>query len=78
MTQATGTTVKIGVLNTAREIEISVADADTFIADLEAALAGGRRVWWVTEADGRRHGFVLDKITHVDIEAERNRTIGFG
>ncbi len=78
MSQPTGITVKIGVLNSAREIEVSVADVDALIADLEAAIGGDRRIWWVTEPDGRRHGFVIDKITHLDIESERNRTIGFG
>lgn len=78
MTQPTGITVKIGVLNAAREIELSVADVESFVANLESALVGEHRIWWVTESDGRRHGFIVDKITHVDIEAERNRTIGFG
>lgn len=78
MTQPSGITVKIGVLNAAREIELSITDVEAFVADFEAAFTGGGQVWWVTELDGRRHGFVLDKITHVDIESERNKTIGFG
>jgi hypothetical protein len=70
--------VKIGITHASREIEVDVDDADAFVSEFEAALADGRRVWWVEDSEGRRHGVILDKIAYLDIESERDKTVGFG
>jgi hypothetical protein len=69
--------VKIGVTFASREIEIEVDDVESFIAEFEGAMTGESSVWWVTDSGGRRRGLVVDKVSYVDIEAERDRTIGF-
>lgn len=69
--------VKIGVTFAPREIELAVTDVDAFIADFERAMGSEEPVWWVTDSSGRRRGLVVDKVSYVDIESERNRTVGF-
>lgn len=69
--------VKIGVTFAPREIELAVEDVDAFVSDFERAMASDAPVWWVTDSTGRRRGLVVDKVSYVDIEAERNRMIGF-
>lgn len=69
--------VKIGVIFAPREIEIGVEDVDEFVADFERAMSGDDRVWWVTDPTGRRRGLVVDKISYVDIESVKDRTVGF-
>jgi hypothetical protein len=71
------TTVKIGVTFAPREIELAVEDVEAFVAAFERAMASDDPVWWVTDSSGRRRGLVVDKVSYVDIEAEKNRTIGF-
>lgn len=72
------TRVKIGLISVTREIDIEVDDADSLLANFEDALENGDPVWWITEADGRRHGLLVDKVAYVDIEPGRNKTVGFG
>ncbi len=78
MTTDTRTKVKIGLTYAPREFEIDVEDGDQFATEFEAAVEDGRRVWWVTDGEGHRHGLMVDKIAYVDIAPERDRTIGFG
>ena len=78
MSDSTTVQVKIGVTFAPREIELEIKDIDAFVSDFEAAMASESRVWWITDLDGRRRGLVVDKVSYVDIEAERDRTIGFG
>ena len=61
-----------------REVEIEVEDGESFVADLEQAVAGGAGIFWVTDKDGVRHGIAADKIAFVEIEArESHRGVGF-
>jgi hypothetical protein len=78
MSDSTTVQVKIGVTFAPREIELEIEDIDAFVSDFEGAMASESRVWWITDLDGRRRGLVVDKVSYVDIEAERDRTIGFG
>jgi len=78
MSDSTTVQVKIGVTFASREIELEIEDIDAFVSDFEAAMASESQVWWITDLDGRRRGLVVDKVSYVDIEAERDRTIGFG
>ena len=77
-TITTQTRVKIGLTFAPREVEIDVADGEAFAEEFEAAVQDGRRVWWVTDPEGHRHGLLVDKIAYVDIEPGRDKTIGFG
>ncbi len=70
--------VKIGVTFAPREIELEVDDVDAFVAEFEEAMASASSVWWVIDSSGRRRGLVVDKVSYVDIEAEKDRKIGFG
>ena len=72
------TRVKIGMTNAPREIDIEVVDSDGFMREFEAAVSQGQKLWWVTDDDGNRHGLVVDRIAYVEVEPERDRTIGFG
>ena len=72
------TRVKIGITYAPREIDIDVSDGDAFMKEFEAVVTGGDRVWWISDQDGHRHGIVVDKIAYVDVEPERERTVGFG
>ena len=78
MSDSSTVTVKIGVTFAPRDIELEVSDVDAFVASFEEAMAGEAPVWWVTEPSGRRRGILVDKVSYVDIEAEQERTIGFG
>ena len=70
--------VKFGMADTAREIDVDVEDAEALIGELEAAVAGGRKVLWVVGEDGHRHGLITDKIVYIDVEAEKPHTgVGF-
>lgn len=70
--------VKIGVTFAPREIELEIEDIDGFVAEFEAAMNNGATLWWVTDAEGRRRGLVVDKVSYVEIEPEKDRKIGFG
>ncbi len=78
MSEAISVKVKIGVTFAPREIELEIEDVDAFVAEFEAAMESDAKVWWVIDSEGRRRGLVADKVSYVDIEPERDRTIGFG
>jgi hypothetical protein len=67
--------VRIG-LQSARELEIDVADGDAVVELLE-----GAKEWivWVEDSKGRRHGVVVDKIAFVEVDARpAGPGVGFG
>lgn len=72
------TRVKIGITYAPREIDIDVADGDAFMAEFERVINGPDRVWWIDDQEGHRHGIVVDKVAYVDVEAPRERLVGFG
>ena len=55
-----------------------MADSDAFMREFEAAVSNGQKLWWVTDSQSHRHGLVVDRIAYVEVEPERDRTIGFG
>ena len=74
--------LKIGVINTTREIELELDDDHDLIesetAKLEQALANGARMIWFTDKKGRRVGVVADKLAYVQFEGEpSSRMVGF-
>ena len=78
MTKNTQSRVKIGITFSPREVEIEVDDPEKFAKEFDAVVSDGRKVWWVTDLIGHRHGLIVEKISYVDIEPARNRQIGFG
>jgi len=70
--------VKFGMAHTARDIDVEVEDAEALVAEFEKAVEEGRKLLWVTEEDGHRHGLMVERIVYVDVEAEKSRTVGFG
>ncbi len=74
--------VRIGVLHTAKELDIEMA-SDTEAAalrdDLDAVLGSGEGVLWLTDMRGRQVGVAVSKVAYVDIEGDASGAkIGFG
>ncbi|HSL56983.1 MAG TPA: DUF3107 domain-containing protein [Acidimicrobiales bacterium] len=74
--------VRIGVTQTAREIEVELADdADPAAvrATVEEALADEGKVLWFTDRRGRQIGVPSVKVAYVEIGTPSDsRRIGFG
>lgn len=74
--------VRIGVLHTPKEIEVNLpADADRaeVRARIEAALADGDGVLWLTDRLGTDIAVPAERIAWVQLgSAEADRRIGFG
>lgn len=73
--------VRIGVTQTAREIEVEMAeDADPadVRATVDEALADDDRVLWLTDRRGRQVGVPSAKVAYVEISPTDSRRIGFG
>ncbi len=66
--------VRIGIINSAREIEIEVDDEKAFVKSIEDALTGGGLVW--AESHGDRIGLVVAHIAYIQIEGDRERIVG--
>lgn len=74
--------VRIGIIHTAKELEIELAEdaeRDTIIADVEAALSRREGVLWLTDRRGRRVGISAAQVAYVEVGAPANeRRVGFG
>jgi len=72
--------VRIGVTQVPREIEIEIADGtrEAVVKDVEAALAKGEGVLWLTDRRGRTVGVPAAKIAYVEIAQAEERRVGFG
>jgi hypothetical protein len=73
--------VRIGVIYTAKEIEVEVTDEtdrDELVSGVEASVAQGTGMLWLTDRRGRKVGVPVDKLAYVDIGAEAGeRRVGF-
>ena len=73
--------VRIGVSQTAKELDIELpddADAREIKADLDKAIAD-ETTFWLTDQKGRQVGVPAAKIAYVEIGApDSARRIGFG
>lgn len=73
--------VRIGVSQTAKEIDVELpdgADVDALKADIDKALTGGTTLW-VTDRKGRQVGVPGEKIAYLEIGSpDDGRRIGFG
>jgi hypothetical protein len=72
--------VRIGVIYTAKEIEVEVTDEtdrDELVSAVEASVARGSMLW-LTDRRGRKVGVPADKVAYVDIGAVAGeRRVGF-
>lgn len=72
--------VRIGVTQSPREIELEMSDeAETVAKAVEAAVAAGDKLLWLTDRKGRRIGIPAAKIAYVEIGTpSEERKVGFG
>jgi Protein of unknown function (DUF3107) len=73
--------VRIGVIQTAGEIRLEMADdtdRDKLRADVDAALAKGEGVLWLTDRKGKTVGVSVSKISFVEFVSDDKRKLGFG
>jgi hypothetical protein len=74
--------VRIGVIQTARELEVELADdaePDAVKEAVDAAIAAGAGMLWLLDRKGRQVGVQIEKLAYIDIGpvGEKGR-IGFG
>jgi Protein of unknown function (DUF3107) len=74
--------VRIGVVQTPKEIEVELAegtDADALSQQIEAALTTENGVLWLTDRRGRRVGVPSSRIAYVEFNVTSDeRRVGFG
>jgi len=69
--------IRIGIADTPREVEMETDDAQTFIANLEAAHAAGEGFIWVDAIDGKQVGIPLSRLGFIEIESDQKVSVGF-
>lgn len=73
--------VRIGIVQTAKELEIEMGDdvdRGKLLKEVEAALSGDS-VLWLTDRRGRRVGVPVEKVAYVEVGAPTpDRRVGFG
>jgi len=74
--------VRIGIIHTAKELEIELAeeaDHEAILKDVEAALGRHDGVLWLTDRRGRRVAIPVAQVAYVEVGAPANeRRVGFG
>ncbi len=72
------TRVRIAV-ESSRELEFEVDDADALAKSLEKGLAAGDHMVWITDSKGDRHGIRVANLAFVEIDGEEESSgVGFG
>ncbi len=73
--------VRIGIVQTVKELEVELADdadRDAIMADIEAALSG-ESVLWLTDRKGRKVAVPASKVAYIEVGAPTaERRVGFG
>ncbi len=73
--------VRIGIVQTPKELEVELAedvDRDQLLADIEAALTGDAGVLWLTDRRGRRVGVPVARVAYVEVGVPSSeRRVGF-
>lgn len=72
--------VRIGLSQTARELELEIGDEDRekVMKDVEAAIAKGEGTLWLTDKKGRTVGVAVSKLAYIDLGAkDEERRVGF-
>ena len=74
--------VRIGIVQSAKEIEIELADEadrEAVLADIESSLGKNEGVLWLTDRRGRRVAVPVAKVAYVEVGAPaHDRRVGFG
>jgi hypothetical protein len=74
--------VRIGVTQTAKEIDVEMADdadREALVKEIETALGESDRVLWLTDKRGRTVGVPAAKVAYVEIGSPTDdRRVGFG
>ena len=73
--------VRIGIVQTVKELEVELADdadRDAVLAEIESALTG-ESVLWLTDKKGRRVAVPAAKVAYVELDPPTSdRRVGFG
>lgn len=70
--------VRIGLADASQDLEVEVDDAESFMADIEAAFDEDKSIIWLDDPDGHKYGIAVQRITFVHLEGEKERIVGFG
>lgn len=74
--------VRIGIIQTAKELDVELGDGvsrDEVLAGIEAALGQSEGVLWLTDKRGRRVGVPSAKVAYVEVGGTSDdRRVGFG
>ncbi len=74
--------VRIGIIQTAKELDIELGDnasSDEILATIERALGEPEGVLWLTDKRGRRVGVPSAKVAWVEVVTSSDeRRVGFG
>jgi hypothetical protein len=72
--------IRIGVIYTARELVLDVAESPDQVTKLiEDALGGTTSMLWLTDKKGKQVGVPTDKIAFVEVASDAgDRQVGFG
>jgi Protein of unknown function (DUF3107) len=74
--------IRIGVIQTAKELVVEMADATDRVelrAEMDAVMADENRVLWLTDKKGRTVAIPSRRIAYIDLGADdEKRRVGFG
>ena len=77
VSMSTKVRMRIG-LQSVREIEVEVEDADAVVTAIKTAMSDGDPVAWIMDTKETRHGIVVDKLAFIQVDAEEEKMVGFG
>lgn len=72
--------IRIGIVNAPREVGVEMPEdssVDDVKAMIDAAVAAGGGLVWLTDKKGRQIGFPAEKIAYVEIGSAEDQRIGF-
>jgi hypothetical protein len=82
MRRSDGVDVRIGIIQTPKELDVELADGtdrDKVLKDVEDALSNPDGVLWLTDKRGRRVAVPAGRIAYVEVGAGADdRRVGFG
>lgn len=71
--------VRIGVIDSPKELILELDDNPKDLVDkINAASGETASLLWLTDSKGKQIAVSVAKIAYLEIEPERNRTVGFG
>lgn len=71
--------MRIGIIDTAREISLELEETQEELkASVEASLADGQSLLWLSDRKGRQVGVPASKVAYIEIDPEISaRSVGF-